>query len=290
MAPSPLRTITRKHARSVSLPSQSHPFMPQFDEHLSKVRASEATTSTLSSMSNRLANLNNLYDSTDDILLLPHIQQAISQECQDRRADELLDGYLRLLDACSATRDLFSQTKQSIQELLSALRRKDSDELSGYLTSRKNSKRIIQKALTELRSIRRRRSVIATEKENETVATLSMLKEVETITLTMFESFLSQLYGRKKQTGWSLVSKLTSTGVSNQEEEKNTNELEKVDNTLKFIISQKQSNKDDIEQVEAVQNQLRNILSSIETVEDELECLFRRLIKSRVSLLNILNH
>ncbi|KAI5647742.1 hypothetical protein M9H77_33747 [Catharanthus roseus] len=288
MAPSPLRTITLKHARSVSLPSHSHPFVPQFDEHLSKVRASEATTSTLSSMSNRLANLNNLYDSTDNILLLPHIQQAISQECQDRWADELLDGYLRLLDACSTTRDLFSQTKQIIQELLSALRRKDSDELSGYLTSRKNSKKIIQKALKELGSIRRRQSVIATEKD--TIAALSMLKEVETITLTIFESFLSQLYGRKKQTGWSLVSKLTSTGVSNQEEEKHTNEIEKVDNALNIIISRKQSNKDDIEQVEAVQNQLGNILSSIENVEDELECLFRRLIKSRVFLLNILNH
>ncbi|KAI5647740.1 hypothetical protein M9H77_33745 [Catharanthus roseus] len=283
MAPSPLRTIIRKPARSVSLPSRSHPFMLQFDEQLSKVRASEATTSTLSSVSSSLAYLNNSYDSIDNIFLLPHIQQALSQERQDKCAAELLDGYLRLLDVCSTTRDLFSQKKQSIHELLSALRRKDRDDLSRYLTSRKNSKKIIQKALKELDSIRSRQSVKATEKENTTVEILSMLKEVGTTTMTMFQSLLKHLNGRKQQTGWSLVSKLMNTRESKQEEEIKANELEKVDTTLHFL-------KDDVEQVEDVQNQLRNILSGIETVEDDLECLFRRLIKSRVFLLNILNH
>ncbi|KAI5647741.1 hypothetical protein M9H77_33746 [Catharanthus roseus] len=279
MAPSPLRTITRRHARSISLPSRSHPFLPQFDEQLSRVKVSEAAASTLSSMSNRLVDLNNLYDCTDDVLQLPHVQQAISQECQDKCADEMLDGYLRLLDACSTSRDIFSQTKESIRELLSALRRNDRDQLSGYLTSRRNSKRIIQKALKDLRSIRNRQSAIASQKDDETVAIFSMLKEVESISLNMFYSFLSHLNGTKS--GWSLVSKLM-----NQEKKSSATEFEKVD----AIILQKLSNLDDMEQLEDVQNQLGNILTSIQTVEEELECLFRRLIKSRVFLLNILNH
>lgn len=287
MAPSPLRTITRKHARSVSLPSQSHPFMPQFDEHLSKVKASEATTLTLSSMINRLLDLNKLYDSTEDILALPHIQQAISQECQGKLADELLDGYLRLLDSCSIARDLFSQTKQSIQEILSAIRRKQTGDLSGYLTSRRKSQKMIQKTLKGFGSIRSRQPVVATQKDIETLAVLTMLKEVETITMAIFASMLSHLNGRQQQTCWFRVSKLMNTRVTNQEEERNVNEFDKFDATLQFLISQKQSDKDEFEQV---QNQLRSVLSSIHTVEDELDCLFRRLIKSRVFLLNILNH
>lgn len=289
MAPSPLRSITRKHARSVSLPSRSHPLVPQLDEHLSKVRALEANTTSTSSMTSRLTDLKNLYGSTDDILVLPHIQQAVSQECQEKWADELLDGYLRLLDACSSTRDFFSQIKQNIQDLLSALRRKDREDLADYLTSRRKSKKIIQKYLKELRSIRSRQSIVATEKHNESMAVLSLIKEVETITLTMFESFLFHLHGRKQLSGWSLVSKLMN--ATTNQEEMNGNEFDEVDAMLHTIISQKQSNKDDqLEKVEAVQNQLENILSSIHIVEDELECLFRRLIKSRVSLLNILNH
>lgn len=73
--------------------------------------------------------------------------------------------------------------------------------------------------------------------------------------------------------------------ATTNQEEMNGNEFDEIDAMLNTLISQKESSK-----VEAVQNQLENILSSIHSVEDELECLFRRLIKSRVSLLNILNH
>lgn len=278
MAPSPLRTITRKHARSISLPSRSTSFMPQFDEHLSRVKASEAaSTSTLSSMSTRLSDLKNLYECTDDLLQLPHIQRVISQSCQDKWADELLDGYLWLLDACTTTREIFSQVKQSVQELLSALRRKDRDELSGYLTSRRHSKKIIQKALKNFRKINNKQSVITPEKDNETVAVYNMMKEIESITLNLFDSFLSRISGSTRS-GWSLMSKLMK-----KDKESGENEFEKVDS----FINQKLSNKNDVEEL---QNQLGDILTSIQTVEEELERSFRCLIKSRVSLLNILSY
>lgn len=255
--------------------------MPQFDEHLSRVRASEAaSTSTLPSMSSRLADLKNLYECTDDLLQLPHIQRAISQSCQNKWADELLDGYLRLLDACTTTRDIFSQVKQSVQELLSALRRKDRDELSGYLTSRRHSKKIIQKALKNFRKINNKQSVITPEKDNETVAVYNMMKEIESITLNLFDSFLSHISGAKMPStnSWSLMSKLMK-----KDRESDVNEFEKVDS----FINQKLSNKNDVEEL---QNQLGDILTSIQTVEEELECSFRCLIKSRVSLLNILSY
>lgn len=252
--------------------------MPQFDEHLSRVKASEAaSTSTLSSMSSRLSGLKNLYECTDDLLQLPHIHRVISQSCQDKWADELLDGYLRLLDACTTTREIFSQVKQSVQELLSALRRKDRDELSGYLTSRRHSKKIIQKALKNFRKINNKQSVITPEKDNETVAVYNMMKEIESITLNLFDSLLSHISGSTTG-GWSVMSKLMK-----KDKESGENEFEKVDS----FINQKLSNKSDAEEL---QNQLGDILTSIQTVEEELEGSFRCLIKSRVSLLNILSY
>ncbi|KAL2490584.1 Uncharacterized protein Adt_26212 [Abeliophyllum distichum] len=71
------------HACSISLHSVSHPIISQVDEHLRRVRSSKATSS-LSSTSNRFSGLHNLYDSNDDLLLLPQIQQIISQECQEK--------------------------------------------------------------------------------------------------------------------------------------------------------------------------------------------------------------
>ncbi|KAL7207066.1 hypothetical protein ACSBR2_019709 [Camellia fascicularis] len=100
------------HAHSVSLPSiSSHPPIPQFNEHLCRLRACESTSSSFPSINNRLEGLQDLYNCVDDLLLLPHTEQ----ESNKRWVEEALDGYLRLLDVCATTRDVLSQTKQHVQ-------------------------------------------------------------------------------------------------------------------------------------------------------------------------------
>ncbi|GMP37330.1 hypothetical protein CsSME_00009059 [Camellia sinensis var. sinensis] len=282
MASSPLRSKTRHHARSVSLPSTSHPLTPEFDEQLSRIRAPdhEATSSSLPSINNRLSGLQDLHDCVGDLLLLPHIEQALAREHNEKFVDEVVDGYLRLLDVCSAAKDVFSQTKQDVQDLLSMLRRKrDANDFHGYLASRKMVKRTIQNSLKDLKSIKNKSTLLPKDKDNETVVIFSMLKEVEAATLAVFESLLSYVGVQSRQSGWSLVSKLIQhKSVSCQDEETNVNEFEKVDGALKAG------------KFDSIQNQLAKMESSIQDIEDRLECLFRRLIKTRVSLLNILNN
>ncbi|KAH7853073.1 hypothetical protein Vadar_032958 [Vaccinium darrowii] len=141
MASSPLRSKSY-HARSISLPSRSHPLIPQFDEHLCRLRASSEATSS-SSISSKLHGLENLYDCVDDLLLLPHTQQRLGQDCNKKSVEEALDGYLRLLDACAATKEIFSQTKEDVKEQLSILRRKrDAGDFGGYVASRKKVKQL----------------------------------------------------------------------------------------------------------------------------------------------------
>lgn len=174
--------------------------MSQFDEHLSRVKSSsEATSSSLSSFTYRLGDLENLLDCAEDVIQLPHVQQAISQD----KLDELLEGYLKLLGVCATIKDLLSNEKQNKEDLLSALRRRrNMDDISSYQTSRKKSTKMIQKLLKDLKS---------RMKENfekpETLAVASMLKEVHSVTLGLFKSLLSYVNGNGSQSSnWSLLS------------------------------------------------------------------------------------
>ncbi|KAA8546164.1 hypothetical protein F0562_020942 [Nyssa sinensis] len=199
MASSPFRSKTRFHARSVSLPSTSHPLNPQFDEHLCRVRATEeASSSSLSSISKRLNGLEDLYDCVDDLLLLPHTQQAFFQERHEKWVGEALEGHLTLLDVCATAKDVLSQKKQNVQQLLSILRRRrDANDFGGYLTSRTKEKKVIQKSLKDLKNIKNKRTLLVMDKDHETVPIVSMLNEVEAVTLAVFESLLSYIAGTK---------------------------------------------------------------------------------------------
>ncbi|KAK2665695.1 hypothetical protein Ddye_004269 [Dipteronia dyeriana] len=197
--------------------------------------------------------------------------------------DELLNGSLRILDVSSIAKDILLQTKECAQELSSVLHRRRSDEISSevkkYLTSRKAIKKTIKKSLKGM--VNKCSSRISEEHESVT-----KLREVEAITLAVFESLFSLISGptctSSKLSGWSLVSKLMqSKRIACEEEESDMNEFVKVDAAL---IAHKTSISDSIIQV------LKGLESNIQELEDGLESLSRHLIKSRVSLLNILNN
>ncbi|XP_008243674.1 PREDICTED: uncharacterized protein LOC103341901 [Prunus mume] len=131
-----------------------------------------------------------------------------------------------------------------------------------------------------------------TDKNHETPAVINMLKELDAVTVAVFESLLSFIAGSKsKSSSWSLVSKLVQPKrVSCEgEETANTNELEKVYGALNALIIHKSKKSDYAMQVENVQIWLQDLEANIQDIEG-LECLFGRLIKARVSLLNIFNH
>ncbi|KAH7853090.1 hypothetical protein Vadar_033106 [Vaccinium darrowii] len=175
------------------------------------------------------------------------------------------------------------------QNLLSILRRRrDTDEFSGYFTSRKKAKKEIKKSLKDLKSIKRKTHTIAFDKSPGILEILRWLDKVEDTAIGVLEYLLSYMAGTKMESrlsGFSLVSKLMRwTTVSSREEE--TNAFEKFDATLHALTINKKSKID----AEILQNQLEEMELSIQDMEDGLQCLLRRLIKTRVSLLNIFNH
>ena len=114
------------HVRSNSLPSKSHPVIEECNDHLIRLGASDATSS--SSIAQKLSGLGDLDHCVEKLLRLPLTQQAFVQGRQEKWADELVDGSLRLLDMCSAAKDAVLHTEECAHEIKSIMRRKISLE------------------------------------------------------------------------------------------------------------------------------------------------------------------
>ncbi|KAF5477300.1 hypothetical protein F2P56_003950 [Juglans regia] len=294
MASRHLNQKSNYHARSNSLPSRPHPLILQCNEHLCRLVASDTTSSSPSSaLRSKLSCLQDLHECVEKLLLLPQTQQAISQEHHDKWVEELFDGSLQLLDACTATKDAVIHTKECTRELQSNMRRRRGGdmgferEVRKYLMSRKVVKKAVQKALKGMESKR-------ADKNHENLAMVNTLREIEAATLNVFESLLSYITGsklRSKSSSWSLVSKLVlPKRVACDNEDTERSELEMVDSALYSIVRERRSKSDDMVNVENVQNLLLKLEPNVQDLEEGLELLFRRLIKTRVSLLNTFNH
>ncbi|KAK0594843.1 hypothetical protein LWI29_001203 [Acer saccharum] len=270
------------HTRSNSLPSRSHPFVSEIDKNFCRLKANSEGTSS-SSICQKLNGLQDLYDCVDKLLLLPTLVQ---EKINDKFVNELLDGSLRTFDLCSTAKDVLLQIKEFTQELQSILRRRGdvklTSEIKKYLTSRKAVRKAIKKALENLKAKK-------LDNDNESQATAGgIMKEVEAISLIVFKSLLSFISGPKAQSklsGWSSVSKLTHHKrlASVEGETDQANEFAKVDAALLSLIDHKICIGD-------VQKQLKNLELCIQDFDEGLDCLSRRLIKTRVSLLNALNN
>ncbi|VVB10241.1 unnamed protein product [Arabis nemorensis] len=139
------------HVRSNSFPSRQHPQAAHVNEQLTRLRSYEApSSSSSSSICQRISNLQDLHDSLDKMIRLSITNKALSQE----EIEKLLDGSLKILDLCNIAKDTLSQMKEGLMEIQSILRRKRGDlssEVKKYLASRKFLKKSFQKVLKSLK-------------------------------------------------------------------------------------------------------------------------------------------
>ncbi|XP_054785614.1 uncharacterized protein LOC129292117 [Prosopis cineraria] len=277
------------HTRTNSFPTAPHPLVSQFEDHLNRLKSSDSSSSS-SSLRYKLSGLQDLQDYHDKLLQLSTARQVFAQDCSQKCVDELLDGSLRLLDICSTAKDCLEQSKESVYEVQSAIRRRGAEAAftvgaGNYLASRKNVKKAVRKTLGNIKEIRNQFIVSSATKEHDM---LGMLKEAEAVTVSTLESllyFISDPKGQSKQSRWSAISKLMQPKrVACDSQELSTNEFEKADTTLKSLISGKKASMDNI------QGHLENLEMCIQDLEIKVECLSRKLVRTRVSLLNIFNH
>uniref|UniRef100_A0A803NR01 Uncharacterized protein n=1 Tax=Cannabis sativa TaxID=3483 RepID=A0A803NR01_CANSA len=279
------------HVRSTSVPSKQHPLFSEYDEQLCRLRSSEAASSS-STVVCKLTGLEELHDCVDNLLCLSLNQQALCKEQNQKCLDEILDGSLRVLDVCNTVKDVLLQTKEATQELQSVMRRRSSaeaelsSEIKKFLASRKVMKKALHKAMEK------RCNFSPLNKDQETVEIVSVLREVESITLAIFQSLISFISGQNSQSKsnkWSLASVMKNSKKVCCEEVMESNKFASVDVALSIFVGQKLK-KSDNKFVENVQNELKALELCILDLEGGVESLYRRLIKTRVFMLNTLNY
>ncbi|KAL2520791.1 hypothetical protein Fot_24714 [Forsythia ovata] len=263
--------------RSNSFPSKSHPVIANCEDHISRIKSSEAASVSASSICTQLASLTDLHEDINNFIQLPSVQQAIADETW---ANELLDGSLKLVDICGIARDIIFLTKESIQELESSLRRNKG--IDAYMTSRKKIDKVVKKCIKNLKSFDQC-SMVLLNKDSNLKAIAGMVKEAQAFGFSILKSALN-IFASKQKT-WSLVSKFTqSSRVHSQtEEECNGQEL--------YALNIHKLRKDmDTVSVQNVMKQLKESEMTIQELEENLEAFFRSLVKTRVSLLNVISH
>lgn len=158
-------------------------------------------------------------------------------------------------------------------------------------------KRAIQKALASVKTYGAKPSSISI-KDTETIALITLLFDVEVASVNVFEALLSYVLGKKgkaKGSGWALVSKLMRSKrvlLTEDGAEGEANEFATVDAAVDVVASRLATDSTIIGGggIESMGDQLGKLEACVQDLEGGLEGLFRRLIRNRVSLLNIINN
>ncbi|XP_010526827.1 PREDICTED: uncharacterized protein LOC104804286 [Tarenaya hassleriana] len=272
----------KNHVRSISFPSRSHPSTLAIEEGLNELSAMEISTSSSRSICASLSGLEELYKCTDDLLNMGSTQRVLSE--RRKFLEELLDGSLRLMDICSVSRDLMVETGENVRALQSGVRRRrggnDHGVVSSYVGFRKNMRKQARKLLVSLKQIENIAGrVITDEEDDHLVAVVHVMRRVVSVSASILNSFLEFLSGSKKNK-WSLVvmKMLQKDGEETDKiKKREENELESLDS----VVSRGEYSR------EVLGKKLEELEISVGGFEKNLENLFRRLIRTRASLLNV---
>ncbi|KAG8378055.1 hypothetical protein BUALT_Bualt08G0098300 [Buddleja alternifolia] len=207
------------HSRSNSFPSQSHPIVNDVEDHLRRLRASEATSTSATSICTNLASLKTLHEGINNMIEMPSIQQALSNKHGQSWINELLEGSLRLVDLCEFSREVACLTKETIQDLESSIRRNrgetaTKDDIKAYVASRNKINKMVNKYIKNLKSFNQN------SKSLPDVEFGMVLKETETIVFSVLRSALTLITGEKsKPKSWSIFSKFTQNSRVHSEKD-----------------------------------------------------------------------
>ncbi|GFP86967.1 hypothetical protein PHJA_000840500 [Phtheirospermum japonicum] len=288
MAPSQI------HFRSISLPSRLHPINSTgFESELQKLNSfiSKNAPITSETIQSGLLGLAELYTSIE---LYNSAQKQLTQSIalQDAKStEESLSSSVDLLDSCSAMKELFQMIKENIQTLQSALRIKGlehstssvQNDVTSYFSFRERMNRLTAKTLKSLKNLEQMKN------GSLNCTNINVFRELTGVTIAIFRRvlvFLSWPTSRPSS-NWALVSKLMHIKSAASENNDVANEVGNVDFALSFLQGKMKSNE---ATVFDVQKKLQNLESVVEGFERGLESLFRQLVQSRVTLLNILTH
>lgn len=217
--------------------------------------------------------LRDLHKSANDLLHSPEIQQVLVHKKQEKWLHEVSEASLRMLDVCSISKDVLLLVKEHLLDLQFTLRKVTVGEpnvdtkIAAYNHYRKKLKKETLKCLRSLKEMRNKAMISdMSHIDHNHMVVVEVLREVRDITISIVESLLSLISIPWVDQKGSFGSKLLRSSGQNL--------YDFCDETA----------------LHSANKRLEAMEIAIEDLEVELECMFRRLIPTRVSLLNILTN
>ena len=285
-------------SKSISLPCRSHPTMFHIEELLRKMKIISAEVTSADEICSSLSQMKTLYKCMDGLLASSTNQILMSLEQNKKWVDELVDESVKFLDICGNLSDMLSETKDHSRDIFSSLRRRKGDlnvenSITKYSCFRKKMKKDVKGLVASLKPVDNMitgaGSVLVDSDNHQLVAVIRALIGVNEMTVLVFESLLMFLSASiSKKNTWSVVvSKLVHkrrVACEDHQEQVVENEFERVDDALTKLCKDAS-----LSDVQIAQCRLETLGAQIERMESGLECMFRCLVQTRVSLLNIIS-
>ncbi|KAI3516998.1 hypothetical protein L1887_16203 [Cichorium endivia] len=227
--------------------------------------------------------LRDLHDSVNNLLRSPDIKRVLSYHKEDQKwVQKVSESSLKMLDSCGTTKDILTLVKGHIQELQSTFRRASLGEteknLSAYGTQRKELRKQMLKRLNSLKMMKN--TTIAgnghnTPMDDNQLIVANVLKEVRETIIMLLESImlLMSMPNPSPRTTPKLMIKCNGFLAAK-------GKFTRVNSLSPWEDCDVQTIQNAIERLEAVE-------SAMEDLQVELECIFKRLMRTRVLLLNI---
>jgi Arabidopsis protein of unknown function len=264
---SPSHKKASYHVRSVSLPCQSHPLISNLDEQIRVVRSWAANPEGSSAwIEAGLAHIEQLQIALDDFLQLSQTQETLQQASS---LDQLLDDLLQLVDAYGSFVSTILNLKECHSNVQSAFRRRDEDGMTSFLRSQRKVEKEIAQLASGLRTICKCRHLALSSDTKEIEIAGIVMEAIAATALASMAIFtrvgsLSENAPLKKSSG--TMKSLKKLVISSSFMKRAAGKQEDIGTVEKF---------------EELNECIRNS-------ECFAERVFRSLINSRVSLLNIM--